>query len=367
MSLYFHFPFCTRKCPYCHFFVLPADTKKASLLKEALLQEFEYRLPLFEKDLIVSIYFGGGTPSLYPEIIATLLKKCKNLHLAPSLEVTVEANPEHICCSLIDRLKEIGVNRLSIGIQSFDDHLLQVLGRHHNAKEGIQAIELTYARGLENISIDLMSEIPFQTLESFKNSLAHLSFLPISHLSLYNLTFEKQTVFFKKKSTLRPHLPSNEEGLEMLEMALKKLEEMELTRYEISAFAKEGYESTHNIGYWTYRHSIGMGPSAFSYFQGRRFQNVPHLERYLKKVANKEDPTHFNEHLSGIKALHERLAIGLRLLSGIDLSSFSLYKETLFEIASLIKEGFLEKKESSICLTKQGLLFYDSVAERLVI
>ena len=366
-SLYFHFPFCKRKCPYCHFFVLPADAKKAFFFQEALIQEFEYRKPLFDKDPIASIYFGGGTPSLYPEIIEAVLKKCESLHLISSLEITVEANPEHISSSFIDRLKHLGVNRLSMGIQSFDNALLKVLGRSHTAEEGLQAIELAYLRGLKNISIDLISEIPFQTLESWQNSLEYLPSLPIQHLSLYNLTFEKKTAFFKKKAALSPHLPSNEAGLKMLEMTLKTLKAMKFKHYEISAFAKKGHVSIHNIGYWTYRNSIGMGPSAFSYFQGRRFQNIPHLGRYLKKIAKKEDPTHFSEHLSGIKALHERLAIGLRLLSGIDLSSFSLPKKTEFELTSLIEEGFLEKKGSWICLTQQGLLFYDSVAERLIV
>ncbi|MCB1074595.1 MAG: radical SAM family heme chaperone HemW [Simkania sp.] len=367
ISLYFHIPFCQKKCPYCHFFVVPMQDQSHAAFQQALLKEWELRLPLIQKHEITSLYFGGGTPSLAPGVIETLLERAALLKLSPNCEITVEANPEQITSELIRRFKTMGVNRLSVGIQSLDEELLKVLGRGHTAEEGIKAVETIAQEGIENITIDLMDELPHQTLESWENTLDRATQLPITHLSLYNLTFEKNTVFTKNEKKLRPHLPPIETCTQMLEMACSKLEASGLKRYEISAFAKEGYEAIHNTGYWTGRPFLGFGPSAFSFWDGKRFQNVCHLKRYSEILNQGKVPVGFEECLPYPANLHEQLAVHLRLHRGVNLRTFPLPSTAKPILEKLQNEGFILQNDHQICLTEKGRLFYDSVAEEIIL
>ena len=333
----------------------------------ALLKEWQLRLPLFKDLEIPSLYFGGGTPSLHPEVIEEILERASSLNLSSDVEITVEANPENVTSDLVKRLKKSGVNRFSLGVQSLDDSLLKVLGRMHSKDKAVQAIQTIYDAGIENITIDLMNELPHQTLESWNRTLNEVKHLPITHLSLYNLTFEKNTVFTKNESKLRPHLPSEETCVAMHTIAAEKLEKIGLKQYEISAFAKKGYEAVHNTGYWTGRPFLGLGPSAFSYFEGKRFQNCCHLKRYSDKLQEGKDPVDFEETLPLDKSLHERLAIHLRLFRGINLNDFPLKTSGVNILKSLAEDGFLKFDKETVCLTSQGRLFYDTVAERIIL
>lgn len=358
-SIYFHIPFCSKKCPYCHFYVLPdkADLKKKLL--ESLALEWKQNLSKLNDKNIVSIYFGGGTPSLFgPEAIGEILSW---IPFPESCEITLEANPHEITLPLMQQFAKAGINRVSIGVQSLDDVTLKILGREHSAKKAIESIELTSHAGISNISIDLMYEVPGQTIESWRKTLSHS--LPITHLSLYNLTFEPETVFFKKKKELTPLLPQPEQSLEMLQMAVSHLEKIGLERYEISAFAKKGFQSRHNIGYWTGRPFLGFGPSAFSYWEGKRFRNVAHLNKYAEALAEGRSPVDFEEKLLHPANLHELLAVRLRLLEGVDMRDFPV-DPGIFDL--LEKEQWLEKSEERAKLTEKGLLFYDSVGEAVV-
>ena len=372
-SLYIHSPFCSKKCPYCNFFVLPDKNALKLDYLEALLLEWEQKLPHIKKTPLCSIYFGGGTPTLFPKGITTILEKArKQLSLKPSCEITVEGNPETLSLPLLKELKECGVNRLSLGAQSFDNTLLNILGRTHKNRAIFEAIDLALAAGIKNISIDLMYEIPHQSLSRFKNTLLTLKSLPISHLSLYNLQIEENTPFFRKKKVLTPHLPTEEEGLQMLNMACTILEEMGLKRYEISAFAKKGKESRHNLGYWTGRPFLGLGPSAFSFYEGKRFRNVANLTAYKKALKVGKAPIDFDEKLPYPNNVHEQIAIGLRVFDGICLKTFEkevaslpkLLKETL---QALETEGLIHNTSQKISLSEKGRLFYDTVAESIVL
>lgn len=356
-SLYFHFPFCTHRCPYCHFYVIPNRDHGPFL--EALKKEWEIRLREIEGKEIVSIYFGGGTPSLCPEGIERILKEVK----AP--EITVETNPEDVTPELMTHLANLGVNRLSIGVQSLNNPLLKHLGRTHTAQKAIDAITLARAAGIENITIDLMYELPYQTLDTWKETVDRAAALPITHLSLYNLTFEPHTVFMKKEKELRPHLPTEEEGAKMLSYACQTFESSGLERYEISAFARDQKHSIHNTGYWTGRPFLGYGPSAFSYWEGKRFQNICHLSKYIKKLKEGTLPVDFEEELPPLKSLHEKLAIGLRLRQGMALPSIP--PSTLALLESLQAEGWLTLAERQAKLTERGFLFYDTVAEKIIL
>ena len=374
VSLYIHVPFCTKKCPYCHFFVLPDSEEGKALFLKSLHQEYELRRPLLEGKTLVSIYFGGGTPSLlHPREIEALIQKIYQspLSMAPSCEITLEANPEQVSLQLMKQFAKAGINRVSLGVQSFDDLLLKTLGRTHDVAKAKRAIDAVYEAGICNISIDLMYELPHQTLLQWEHSLQQVALLPITHLSLYNLVFELGTVFYKKKKLLDRSLPSEEESLAMLTLAVERLEHLGLKRYEISAFAKEGFASVHNSGYWTARPFLGLGPSAFSYLEGRRFRNVAHLGRYAESLEKGMICEDFEETLSPSSRQKELLAVELRLLRGVDLSQFQqklgpLSSSLQSSIRSLGQKGWLTQQGDRLFLTEEGLLFYDSVAAEIV-
>lgn len=360
-SLYWHIPFCTRKCPYCHFYVAPDKADLKDLLLKALRLEWEREKEKLQGKKISSVYFGGGTPSLFgPKALGEILSWSGN----PSCEITLEANPEQITLPLMQQFAAIGINRVSIGIQSLHDPTLQKLGRTHDAKKAIEAIHATSQAGISNITIDLMYEVPGQTLDSWNQTLSHLSSLPITHLSLYNLTFEPQTVFFKKREALKPLLPPPEASLEMLEAAVAHLERIGLKRYEISAFARPGFESCHNLGYWTGRPFLGLGPSAFSFWEGKRYRNIPDLKKYASALQANHSPVDFEETLPHPANLHELCAVRLRLLEGVDTRDYPI-PPALFQ--RLQDRGWLSLVGSRARLTAQGLLFYDSVASEIII
>lgn len=327
----------------------------------------------FQDKKLVSIYFGGGTPTLFgAKAIGDLLNVIRqDAILDPSCEITIEANPESATPELLSELYQVGINRISIGAQSLDDSSLLTLGREHSANKAVVAIENSYKAGICNISIDLMYDLPSQTLQSWERTLKQVQKLPITHLSLYNLTIEPHTVFFKNKKTLNPLLPNAEESLKMLEMAVDNLETFGLKRYEISAFAKEGFHSRHNTGYWEGRPFIGLGPSAFSYWDKKRFRNVASLSKYHAALTKDESPVDFVENLPYPEDIAELLAIQLRLLKGVDLEAFAtrngqLAKEMEVTLLALQEKGWLAKEGERLKLTENGLLFYDSVAEEIV-
>lgn len=364
ISLYFHIPFCTKKCPYCHFYVIPNNQKHREELLEGLLLEWEQVRPHLLPYEIVSIYFGGGTPTLFGvEPIKILLSKIhQQSAVASDCEITLEANPEDVTPALMQGYREAGINRVSIGVQSLQDDSLLVLGRTHNANKAIGAIEATFNAGITNISIDLMYELPDQTPESFQKTLNRLNALPITHLSLYNLTIEPHTAFYKQ--TLK--LPSDAENFAMLQMAMSHLEKIGLKRYEISAFAKPGFESRHNTGYWTARPFFGLGPSAFSFFQDKRYRNCANLNRYLHALRENKSPIDFEETLPYPQNVHELLAVELRLLKGVDLNHFKLPETTHAILNRLTLEGYLDGQGDTLRLSEKGLLFYDSVASEII-
>ncbi len=364
-SLYFHLPFCRRKCPYCHFYVLPDKRELKDTLLEALVLEWQSLSSKRAGKELISIYFGGGTPTLMGP--AALEKILKWIEIPPSCEITLETNPEEASLPLIRAFASLGINRMSIGVQSLDDSSLNTLGRQHNAQKALRAIENASQAGIANISIDLMYDLPGQTFSSWENTLKQIPRLPITHLSLYNLTIEPHTAFFKRKKELTPLLPSPETSLAMLQSATEYLNAANLKRYEISAFAKPGFESRHNTGYWTGRPFLGLGPSAFSYWDRKRFRNSAHLSRYAEALQKGDSPIDFEEELPYPDSFNELLAIRLRLLEGVNLKTLTpMPLNTQEALLKLEAQGWLSLDNERAKLTEQGLLFYDSVAEALI-
>ncbi len=373
VSLYFHIPFCSKKCPYCHFFVLPDQDQLKKPFVAALLQEWRLRLPQLQGKRIVSIYFGGGTPTkLLPDAYASLLQEIrKSVDLASDCEITLEANPEDVEGERMKGYASAGINRVSIGLQTLQEGELLTLGRGHSKQRAMESVVTVSESGISNISIDLMFELPGQTLASWKRTLEQIATLPISHLSLYNLTIEPHTLFFKQRRELEPQLPSSDERLAMLQHAIDFLPTIGLGRYEISAFSRPGKHSRHNSGYWTGRPFLGFGPSAFSFWEGERFSNAAHYGTYLNSLAGDQLPVTFSEKLTYPHDVQEKLAVELRLCAGVDLEAFAkrwgnLPDTTLSACAALVAKGWLEKEGNVLRLTPEGQLFYDSVAVELI-
>ncbi len=374
-SLYIHIPFCAKKCPYCHFFVLPDRENLKQRFVDAITREWKMHEPSLQGKQLVSIYFGGGTPTrLEPHRLQSLLSLIlqSGLSIADDCEITLEANPEDVTLSVMQAYQQMGINRVSLGIQSLEEEQLFLLGRSHGVHRGIEAVKMAFAAGLTNISIDLMYDIPRQSLTGWQRTLSRLQGLPITHLSLYNLTFEPHTSFFKRQDTLRPELPSDEESLALLQEGIAAIESLGLQRYEISAFARPGHTSRHNTGYWLGRPFLGLGPSAFSYWEGRRFRHVAHLNRYAEKLDAGQFPIDFEETLSFSARLGELLAIQLRLVQGVDIQLFQdkhgqLPSQLMNTLKNLIQEGLLTRHENQrYALSSKGMLFYDTVASEII-
>ncbi|MDN3504162.1 MAG: radical SAM family heme chaperone HemW [Rhabdochlamydiaceae bacterium] len=368
IGLYFHIPFCAKKCPYCHFFVMKGvDRHKESYLK-ALKKEWLLKLHQIQHKKITSIYFGGGTPTEIGsdgigQILSWILPRAK---LATDCEITVETNPDNVTPNLITELKSAGVNRISIGVQSLDNSTLLEIGRTHSNSKAEEAIHIAHQNGIKNITIDLMYDLPNQTTDSFIKTLQKLPSLPITHLSLYNLVVEEPSAFHRKKEEVEAKMPKDEISLQLLEMAINCLSQMGLSRYEISAFAKPGFESKHNTRYWQGGEFLGLGPSAFSYSNESRFQNVANLKKYSDQLELGTIPIDFSERLEYPRNVCELLAIELRLLKGVNISKFNLPSTVLKEIESLIRDNYLIKTDDRLQLTEKGTLFYDTVASTII-
>ncbi|MBY0529045.1 MAG: radical SAM family heme chaperone HemW [Rhabdochlamydiaceae bacterium] len=373
VSLYIHIPFCSKKCPYCHFFVLPDKHALKEQFLASLFQEWKLRAPLLQGKRVVSIYFGGGTPSRLTALqISTILSYIrKDAHIASDCEITLEVNPEDASKEFFISLKEMGINRISFGIQSLDDAQLITLDRQHSSHQGIDALDLAYSAGISNLSIDLMYDLPHQTLFSWERTLERVSALPITHLSLYNLTLEPHTVFFKKQAEIKPYLPNPDLSFSLLDTAVARLSSLGLERYEISAFAKAGCHSRHNTGYWTARSFLGLGPSAFSYWEKKRFRNMAHLNRYSESLTQGQFPVDFEEKLGFYEQQKELFAVQLRLVQGVDLIRFEqrhgpLGLDLMKSIDCLVAKEWIDRRGSWVKLTSQGQLFYDSAASELI-
>lgn len=366
VSLYIHVPFCTRKCSYCSFYVLRYDSALVALFLEALKKEIALYKPLWSQKKLVSIYFGGGTPSLLPsEAIQSILED-----LAPlgnDLEITLEANPENVGLEQFKEFRSLGINRISLGVQSFDDSLLNFLTRRHSSHEAQEAVLAASQAGFENISIDLMYDIPNQTLSAFESTLQQALMLPISHLSLYNLTFEPNTPFHRREKALRPLLPQETISTEMLSRAIDCLEGAGWSRYEISAFAKSPSTiSRHNLGYWIGRPFLGLGPSAHSFWQGNRFSNLSNLREYHQKLQAGQLPIESYDTISLQARQKELLAIRLRTFLPYRISDQALPCETQKTLEEFAKKGWLHQQGDTLQLTQEGARFYDTMAIELV-
>lgn len=363
ISLYLHWPFCLSKCPYCAFNSHPIQ----SLLDfDSWKRGYVYSLREAAREVsdrsIRSIYFGGGTPSLLPpSFISDLLELIAQLWPVDSrVEITLEMNPGRMTAKKIADFRSVGINRLSIGIQSLTPEGLTVLGRQHSVEESLQTFELAMHH-FDNVSVDLMYAWPGHSVSMWKRELSQALTLGAPHLSLYQLVVENDSVFGGMYSRGELILPEDDVCAEMFELTQELTEASRRPAYEISNHAKPGFESLHNIGYWLYRDYLGIGPGAHSRLtlNGNRYALVleanPH--KWLTSILNNEKVLQERAELSETEQTREALLVGLRLREGIDCRSLPVPLESAVEqraLSTLIQEGFLEFDDQVLRATAAG-------------
>ncbi len=356
-GLYFHIPFCARKCPYCDFFSVSYHKETVSRYVSAIIRNLSAYAP---EDMVDTIYFGGGTPSLLSAAqIADILNACaKHAHLTENPEITLEFNPTGERTQYLHELRNIGVNRLSIGTQSFSDTQLSMLGRTHRAADGIRTVMTAYEQGFSNISCDLMLACPHQSEEVLAETLDVLGTLPITHVSAYLLQVEVGTPL-AGNAQLLSHLPDDDASVDRYLQAVRTLAEYGFAQYEVSSFAKAGFESGHNTKYWTCQPYLGIGAGAHSCYDGRRFQAVRDIAAFC---AAPIQPTELID--DAPCGEEERLMLALRMTKGVPADALSIPAQK--KIPLLEKGGYLRTENSSVSLTPQGFAVSNAVIAALL-
>ncbi|WP_213357800.1 radical SAM family heme chaperone HemW [Chlamydiifrater phoenicopteri] len=363
LSIYVHVPFCLKKCHYCSFYTIPYKEALLAPYTEAILLEGKQKLATLSNEYhIVSLFLGGGTPSLLqPAHIASIIET-----LAPQAkEITLEANPETLSASFVKEVQLAGVNRISIGVQTLSDPLLPVLGRTHDASSAIRAVDACIQGGITNISLDMLYGLPDQALDTFCQDVTTIASLPITHASIYNLTVDPHTVFYKYRKNIYSRI-ADEETLSAMSCKAKSiLEAKGFIQYEIASYAKEGYSSIHNTGYWTDRPFLGLGVSASQYINHARSKNHSRLSRYMRAVFQKMPTEEFSEVLTPEERIKEALCLRLRMVCGARISDFPSKLFFLLEQA-FPNSSFFIREKGFFKLSPRGLLFHDSIASEIM-
>jgi oxygen-independent coproporphyrinogen III oxidase len=374
-GIYIHIPYCTKACHYCDFH-FSTNTAKVQEMVDAICVEIKDRNKFFDpSSKIKTIYFGGGTPSILSLKQLDQLLKQITLHFSTTevLEITLEANPENLSLENATHWLELGINRLSVGIQSFDESTLSFLNRSHTAKQSLKAIENAKKAGFDNLSLDLIFGIPTQEMAAFKYDLKQVIDLAPQHISTYGMTIEDKTVFGNrlKKGQISPI--SDELASQQYLMISDELSCKGFLHYEISNFGLPNYLSKHNTSYWQGVPFLGLGPSAHSYNGVTRFANVSSNAIYQKALSNGKKGYCQEEHLSQENKHNEYILTQLRTMWGVSLkdyeSRFGEQQLAFLSKKSLAwqKEELIEIRENSICLSKNGKLVADSICQDLFI
>lgn len=378
-ALYVHVPWCRHVCPYCDFNVYASAEPPEAAYVEALATElgtWGARAP-WQGRALRSVYLGGGTPSLLsPEAIARVLAAAGlAFGLVPGAEVTIEANPSGLTAARLGGYRAAGVTRLSLGAQSFTPAHLRTLGRDHTAEEIGAAVAAAREAGFDNVSLDLIFGVPGESLAEWRGDLAAALALAPAHVSAYSLTYEESTPFFAWRAKGRLAPVSEDDEAAMAEASVDTLEAAGLARYEISSFARPGYESRHNLAYWDGSDYLGIGAGAHSFAAapppGRRSANERLPARYLAAVAATGTAVANEEQLSVAQARAEFCFTGLRQVAGVDTAAFArrfgCELEAAFPfVARLVADGLVERAGGRLRLTARGLRFADDVAARFL-
>jgi len=380
-SIYAHIPFCHTRCPYCSFVSFAGLDRQA---KKSYMQAIGMQAQRMAAHIWLagrkfqSLYVGGGTPTaVEPESLGAFIEECLAIFrfkgsAGKPPEVTVEANPNTINRELLARFKQAGVNRLSIGVQSFSDDMLEAIGRSHSSRQAFSAVELARSCGFQNISLDLMYGLPGQSLENWRQTLEKAGELAPEHLSIYELTVEEGTAFAELEKQGRLNLPHEDETASMFELARQVLTAAGYEHYEISNYGRPGCRSIHNINYWENGSYLGLGAGAVSCFSGFRVNSVAEPDRYVEMVNSNIHPFQDGEWLGLAPRFRETVIMGLRMTAGVSVQKLrdrfgmtpqDYYGDTLDRF---IQQGLLIETAGRIRLTDKGLPVANQVLSVLV-
>ena len=369
-SAYIHIPFCTQICYYCDFSKVFIKNQPVDSYLEHLIEEYNS----YDIKKLRTLYIGGGTPTALSACqLAFLLEKLTDkLDLSYLEELTIEANPGDLDQGKIAVLKDSPVNRVSLGVQTFNDRMLKQIGRSHSEKDIYENIANLKKAGFDNISIDLIYALPKQTMEDVKINVAKAIALDIPHMSLYSLILENHTVFMNRMRRGKLPLPKEDLEAEMFEYIIAELEKAGLEHYEISNFSKPGFESRHNLMYWDNAEYYGIGAGASGYVNGVRYKNHGPIRHYLQAVEAGNARVQ-EEALTLNEKMEEEMFLGLRKKSGVSKKRFEEKFGLSFEdqygavVSELTEQGLLVPDRDIVRMTKQGLFLGDTVAEKFIL
>ncbi len=371
-GFYVHIPFCDHKCIYCDFYSIINYNDVKNYLS-ALKKEIAFYKTYCEEYFFDSIYFGGGTPSfMSPDYIAEIIETIRaNFLVSEKAEITLEANPGTVAKEKLAAFKSAGVNRLSVGIQSFDEDELKFLTRIHDKATAIKTIEDAANLGFENISLDLIFNLPAQTKERWKNNLSIATQLPVKHISAYSLILERGTILNKMVLDGKIKMQSEDYDADLYQYTIEELDKCGFAQYEVSNFAKENYECLHNKFYWNGEEYLGIGTSAHSFIKRKRWWNFSSLTFYLLNVNEKQNGEAGFEIISDEKYLEEYILLSLRS-SGINkkkiqsLAGYDWIESKISIFNKLKAEGFLRDERDKIILTAKGFAVCDEIISMLI-
>ena len=367
VGIYIHIPFCKQKCKYCDFTSFSCMEDKYDEYFKYLQQEISEKSEELsnEKIEIDTIYIGGGTPSIVPaEYIESIIKLLSvKFKVSKNAEITIEANPGTVNKEKLEKYINVGINRISIGLQSTNDNLLKMLGRIHTYNEFEKVFDEARMVGFKNINVDLMIGLPNQTIDDVQESLEKIIKKSPEHISVYSLIVEEDTKMFDLIESGKLELPSEELEREMYWKVKNVLQENGYTHYEISNFAKKGYESKHNSNCWKQHSYLGFGVAAHSYYDGMRYSNITDINRYIENYKSGESIYNvvFHENQSKEQMMKEYILLGLRKIDGIKISEFKekfvdnplyIFRE---QLNKLVEQDLIEVSENNIYLTDRGL------------
>lgn len=383
-GIYIHIPFCKQRCIYCDFYSTTSQEKENRYI-EAVCTELELRKQSLP-DPVHTIYIGGGTPSLLNPASVKQLKECmdRNYRVMPDLEFTVEANPDDISPEWLEAMSRTGVNRISMGVQTFHDGHLKLLRRRHNSERAIQAVHLCQEHGFRNISIDLIYGLPEQTLEEWKADVAQAIALNVQHLSAYAMIYEENTALWRMREQNKVQEADEELSLSMFEYLITELKNNGFEHYEISNFGLPGFHSRHNSSYWNDTPYLGCGASAHSFIGMERMYNTANIDQYIKDITRcREENLPYKEvcHcevLDRYEHYNDRIITGLRTAAGLDLEKLEqdfgteLKNYCLKMAAPHLKENTLQITEENghpqgvLKLSHRGLFLSDGIMSDLL-
>lgn len=364
LGIYVHVPFCRRKCNYCDFYSIKWKEETENKYIESIINEIKsYGDFLQSKYIVDTIYFGGGTPSILdPNNISKIIDTINDeFEVDKDSEISMEANPKTLTSHNLLLYKKIGINRLSIGIQSLNDEILKDIGRLHNSNEAIEAIKLAFNHGFHNINADVMFNIPKQTVEDIEDTLIKIIREGVKHISYYSLKLEKGTPMYLLEKNNKLIMPDEDDERNMYYAGRIVMEKNNLMQYEISNFAYSGYECKHNLKYWEQDEYLGFGPSAHSFLNNKRYSNPSDIFNFCKDANNNCFNRNIHEVLSFDDLVFEYIMLNLRLTKGMNINKFNekfsldfkiKYKK---QIEYLNKNKLVELDDKSIKLTNKGM------------